>query len=165
MPSLFFGLCAFTIVCCLVVGGGGGGSHLADGILQFLSLPLAVSRRIVDLRSPPPKCGHSGGTRLLCCGCPGALLQLVLPPLRVGCPTESRRHSSSISWAARCRDADSVSPEATAAQRAVAFAAHRVPRLPSPYYRERRRMSLVVLAVGLVSVFLALVQVSRANLW
>jgi O-antigen ligase len=175
MPGLFFGLCAFTVICCVVVGGGGGGSHLADGILQFLTLPLLLVSlwRLVDLRS-----GTVGKIRplrweLVFCGAVVLvpLLQLVPLPPSIWSALPNRKPEAFVfdllggemPWMPI-----SVSPEATwlsALSLLPPIAVFLGCLLLS--YRERRLMTLVVLSVGLVSVFLALIQVSQgpSNPW
>src|SRR5271170_3478046 len=85
MPSLLFGLCAFTVICSVVLGGGAQRGHLSDVILQFLTLPLLLVSlwQLVDLRS-----GTVGKNRpfrwelIFCCAIVLVpLLQLIpLPP-------------------------------------------------------------------------------------
>jgi O-antigen ligase len=169
MPSLFFGLCAFTIVCCLVVGGSGGGSHLADGILQFLTLPLLLVSlwRLVDPRSGTVAKSRPFRWELVFCGAVVLvpLLQLVPLPPSIWSALPNRKPEAFVfdllggemPWMPI-----SVSPEATwlsALSLLPPIAVFLGCLLLN--YRERRLMSLVVLSVGLVSVFLALIQVSQ----
>src|SRR5271167_1046940 len=85
MPSLLFGLCAFTVTCSVVLGGGTRPGFLSDGILQFASLPLLLVSlwRLVGMRSGTSAKGRPFRLELLFCGAIVLvpLLQLVpLPP-------------------------------------------------------------------------------------
>jgi O-antigen ligase len=170
MPSLLFGLCAFTIVCSVVLGGATRNGSLSDGILQYLALPLLLVAlwRLIDRTAPVPV----GKTRpllweLLFCGTIVLvpLVQLVPLPPFIWSALPNRGPMASVfellggemPWMPI-----SVSSEATwlsalsllppiAIFLGCALLGH----------RERRLMSLVVLAVGVVSVFLGLLQVSQ----
>jgi hypothetical protein len=169
MPGLLFGLCAFAIACSLVLGGGTRGGYLSDAILQVLTLPLLLVSlwRIVDLRS-----GSFGQIRrlrweLLFCGAIVVLplLQLIPLPPSVWSALPNR---SSVAFVLGLLGGEmpwmpiSVSPEAT-----WLSALSLLPPVAIFLgclllnYRERHLMSIVVLAVGLVSVFLGLIQVSQ----
>ncbi len=166
MPSLIFGLCAFAMTFSILLGGATRSGYLSDAVLQVLSLPLLLVSlwRIVDLQS-----GALGKFRweLVFCGAILLLplLQLVPLPAFVWSTLPGRGAVASVfdllgdgmPWMPI-----SVSPEAT---RLGALS------LLPPIaiflgcvllgYRERRLMSIFVLSVGLVSVFLGLVQVSQ----
>ena len=169
MPTLLFGLCAFTIVCSVVLGGSTRGGFLSDGILQFLSLPLLLVSlwRIFDLPSGTGANNRPYRRELLFCGAIALvpLLQLVpLPPwIWSALPGRTpEEHVFDLLGGAMPWMPISVSPEAT-----WLSVLSLIPPLAIFLgclllgYRERRLMSLVVLSVGLVSVFLGLIQVSQ----
>ncbi len=168
-PSLLLGLCAFAIVCSLVLGGGTRGGFLSDAILQLLTIPLLLIAlwRLVDLRFD--KMGQKGQVRWALAFCLAMvmvpLLQLVpLPPwLWTMLPNRTPEAAvvdllvGELPWMPI-----SVSPTAT-----WLSALSLLPPLAIFLsvlllgHRERRRLSLVILSVGLVSVFLGLLQVSQ----
>jgi O-antigen ligase len=173
MPTLFFGLCAFTIVCSVVLGGGTRGGFLSDGILQFLSLPLLLVSlwRLFDLQSATSADNKRPIRReLVFCGAIVLvpLLQLVPLPPWIWSALPGRKpeaHVFELLGGGMPWMPISVSPEAT-----WLSLLSLIPPMAVVLgclllgYRERRLMSLVVLAVGLVSVFLGLVQVSQGPL-
>jgi O-antigen ligase len=169
MPGLLFGLCAVTIVCSVVLGGGTRGGFLSDAILQFLALPLLLTSvwRLVDLRSGTVAKSRPFRWELLFCGVIVLLplLQLVPLPPSIWSALPNRQQEAfvfDLLGGGKPWMPISVSPEATWLS---------VLSLIPPIaiflgclllsYRERRLMSLVVLSVGLVSVFLGLIQVSQ----
>jgi O-antigen ligase len=151
-----------------VLGGSTRGGFLSDGILQFLSLPLfLVSLWRILVPSGTGANNRPYRRELLFCGAIALvpLLQLVpLPPwiwsaLPGRMPEE---HVFDLLGRAMPWMPVSVSPEATwlsvlslIPPLAIFLGCLRLG------YRERRLMSLVVLSVGLVSVFLGLIQVSQ----
>ena len=169
MPTLVFGLVAFTIVCCVVLGGGTRGGFLSDGLLQYLALPLLFVSiwKILDLGAGKGIKDRPFGRELAFCGALVLvpLFQLVpLPPFiwsalpgREPVRAAFELVGGGIPWMPI-----SLSPEAT-----WLSLLSLVPPLAIFLgclllgYRERRLMSLVVLAIGLVSVMLGLVQVSQ----
>jgi O-antigen ligase len=171
MPSLFFGLCAFTVICSVVLGGGAQRGHLSDVILQFLTLPLLLVSlwRILDLRS-----GIVGKNRplrweLFFCGAIVLvpLLQLVPLPPAIWTALPGRKPEASVfelSGGEMPWMPISVWPEAT-----WLSALSLLPPVAIFLgcvllgYRERRLMSLVVLSMGLVSAFVGLIQFSQGT--
>jgi O-antigen ligase len=169
MPSLLFGLCAFSIICCVVLGGGTAGGFLSDGILQLLIIPLLLVSlwRLVDLRSGTVAKSWPFKWELLFCGAIVLLplLQLIPLPPTIWSALPNRKPETFVfdllggemPWMPI-----SVLPQATwlsALSLLPPIAIFLGCLLLS--YRERRLMSLVVLSVGLVSVFLGLIQVSQ----
>jgi O-antigen ligase len=169
MRSLYFGLCAFTIICSVVLGGGTRAGFLSDGILQLLALPLLLVSlwRLVDLRSATVGKNRPLRWELVFCSALVLLplLQLIPLPPSIWSALANRKSEAAVfdllgggmPWMPI-----SVSPEATWIS---------VLSLLAPIaiflgcfllsYRERRLMSLVVLSVGMVSVFLGLLQISQ----
>jgi O-antigen ligase len=169
MPSLFFGLCAFTVICSVVLGGGAQRGHLSDVILQFLTLPLLLVSlwRILDLRSGTVGKNRPLRWELVFCGAIVLvpLLQLVPLPPSIWTALPNRKPEALVfelvggemPWMPI-----SVWPEATwlsALSLLTPIAIFLGCVLLS--YRERRLMSLVVLSMGLVSVFVGLIQFSQ----
>jgi O-antigen ligase len=171
MPSLLFGLCAFTIVCSVVLGGATQRGSLSDGILQYLALPLLLVAvwRLIDLRSAPTAKDRPLGRELLFCVAVVLVPLLQLAPLppwlwsvlpgREPVASAFELLGREMSWMPL-----SVSPEATS----IGALSLMVPiaiflGCAQLSLRERRLISLVVLAVGVVSVFLGLLQVAQGS--
>jgi O-antigen ligase len=162
-----FGLCALVIVSGLLAGGGTRPGFASDAILQYIAIPLLLTAvwRMTDV--PIVK-----STRLAFAFCLALplipLLQLIpLPPwIWMALPY---RQVSAAAFDLLGRDPPwmpiSVSPHATWLS-ALSF-------LPPVAIflgvgqlglRERRTMSLVILAVGLLSAFLGLLQLAQGPL-
>jgi O-antigen ligase len=171
VSSLPFAVCALVTVSSLVLGGGARSGYLSDAILQLLSIPpLLVSlwqllRTQAGVRRTNPS--FKGGL-IFCAGLVGVpLIQLVpLPPAI----WEMLPNRQVVVEAFELVGGDlpwmpiSVSPEATwlsALSLIPPVAVFLSTQLLS--YAERRLMSLLVLAGGLISVFLGLVQVAQGS--
>ena len=160
--SLLFYLCAFVMVASLTLGGGARSGYLSDAILQLLAIPLLF---VALWKMFEVSLTKQMRRALLFCLAIAAipLVQLIpLPPWL---------------WTAL--------PNREVSEAAFAILGHEVSWMPisvSPYetwlsalsllpplaiflgtlllsYRERRLLSLVILAVGVLSVFVALMQV------
>jgi O-antigen ligase len=168
-PGLLFGLCTLAIVSSLVLGGGTHGGFLSDAILQFLTIPLLLVSfwQLLGLRSDTAVQATPLRWELAFCAALVAvpLVQLVpFPPLiwtalpnRQAVAGAFELLGGRVPWMPI-----SVSPEATwlsAVSLIPPLAIFLGTLLLS--YRERRLMSLVVLSIGVVSVFLGLVQVAQ----
>jgi O-antigen ligase len=157
-------VCVAVVVACLLLGGGTRAGFLSDVIIQLAAIPLLLMGlwRLAGL----PSARHARWAAVFC-------LAVALVPLLQLVPLPPEL------WTAL--------PNREAAQRAVEFAAADLPWMPlsvSPRatwlaalsllppiaiflatlllgYRERRVLSLVLVAVGLVGVFLGLVQVAE----
>jgi O-antigen ligase len=169
VPSLPFAVCALVTVSSLVLGGGARSGYLSDAILQLLSIPpLLVSlwqlvRTQAGARRANPlfKWGLT-----FCVGLVGIpLIQLVPLPPAIWTMLPNRQ---AVVEALELVGGDlpwmpiSVSPEATwlsALSLIPPVAVFLSTQLLS--YAERRWMSLLVLAIGLISVFLGLLQVAQ----
>jgi len=167
--SAALALTAFTLLSSLVLGGGTRSGFLSDAILQLLSIPLllfAVSRLAAILWGDPAKWRQVRWELAFCLV--AALLPLVqLLPLPPWLWTLLPNRAPSI---AAYEDIGhrlpwmpiSVSPYATSLT---------VPALLPPLaiffgtmllnYRERRLLSFVVVAFGIVSAFLGLLQIAQ----
>lgn len=160
-----FGLCASVLAACLILGGGTRPGFLTDVALQLIAIPLlAVSVwRIAALDDPPPELRPALYFCVALVLVP--LVQLVPLPPAVWSLLPNRAIASEAfellgqepPWMAL-----SAVPRATwlsllslippvALFLATALAS----------YRERRLLSLLVLALGLISVFLGLTQVAQ----
>jgi O-antigen ligase len=169
MPSLLFGLCAFTMVCAVVLGGGAQRGYLSDAILQFLAVPLLLVAlwRLLDLRSGSPDKIRSLRWELSFCGVIVLvpLLQLVPLPPAIWSALPGRQPETAVfnllggelPWMPI-----SMAPELTwlgALSLIPPVAIFLGCILLS--YRERRLMTLVVLAMAVVSAFVGLVQFAQ----
>jgi O-antigen ligase len=169
VSSLPLAVCALVMVSSLVLGGGTHSGFLSDAILQLLSIPPLLVCLWQPLRTqagdrrahPSLKMGLAFCAALV--GVP--LVQLVpLPPEiwtmlpnRQGIVEAFKLVGGDLPWMPI-----SVSPEATwlsALSLIPPIAVFLSTQLLS--YAERRLMSLLVLAIGLISVFLGLLQVAQ----
>lgn len=162
--SPLFYFCAFGLVCALLLGGGAGPGFLSDTLLQLVSLPLLIAAlwRIVD-----GPLSRDMRWALAFCGAIAVvpLAQLVpLPPTiwtklpgRATITTAFELIGRDLPWAPL-----SMSPDAT-----LLSALSLLPPLAVFLgglllnHRERRLLGLAVLAVGLASVFIGLMQVTQ----
>ena len=162
--DLLFYACAFMVAACLILGGATRSGFLSDVILAFLAIPLLALGvwRLFDT-------DVTGRMRWALWFCAALvvtpLLQLVPIPSSLWALLPHREMSAG-SFALIGEDVPwmpmSVSPEAT-----WLSALSLLPPLSLFVgilllgYRERRWLSLVILAVGLISVFLGLLQVAQ----
>jgi O-antigen ligase len=169
MASVQFGLCAFAIICSLLLGGSTRPGFLSDVLLQYLSLPLLFVSlwRLMDIRASSVPKRLSFKWELVFCGAVllVPLVQLVPLPPAVWSLLPNRQSETFVFALAGGQlpwMPISVSPEETW----LGF----LGLLPPVAvfigclllnYRERRLMSLVILSVGLASVFLGLLQVAQ----
>lgn len=170
--SAVFWLTAFTLLSSLVLGGGTRPGYLGDAILQLLSIPLLLlsASRLSDLLRRDEKKRRQVRWEFLFC-CAVALLPLIqLVPLPPWLWTLLPHRASTI---AVFQDLHhglpwmpiSVAPNDTWLS---------IPALMPPLavffgalllnYRERRVVSLAVIALGVVSAFLGLWQVAKGTL-
>jgi hypothetical protein len=164
--DLLFFLCAVVVVASLILGGGTHGGFLSDAILEFVSIPLLVLAlwRLFDV-------SLTKQMRMALAFCAVIILiplfqLLPLPPwLWTALPNRDvsaetfRILHTQIPWMPL-----SVSPRET-----WLSALSLIPPLGIFIttlllsYRERRWLSLVFLAVGIISVFLGLLQVAQGS--
>lgn len=170
-PSVIFAACAFTVLCALLLGGGTHGGFLSDAILELIAIPpllIAVS----SLATAPS--WRAGGRTdvqwVLAFCCVIALIPLIqlvpLPPwLWTHLPGRAEEvrllelAGGSTPWMPI-----SVSSHATwlsflslLPPMAVFLAAIQLS------HRERRYLSLLIIAFGVVSVFIGLTQVAQGQ--
>lgn len=160
----FFLLCAFVVVAALVLGGGTRSGFLSDVILQLLAVPLLLVSlwRYAEIHRPRP-----GRFALLFCAVVVLvpLLQTVPLPPEIWTKLPNRQSQieglelagHGLPWMPL-----SLTPQATllsALSLVVPIAIFLSTVLLD--YQQRRRLSIVVLVVGLLSVFLGLSQVAQ----
>src|SRR5262249_28011008 len=159
----YFAVCTVTLVASLLLGGGTRGGFLSDAVLQLLSIVLLVAALWRSAPTVTRQMRWAMGYCLIVVLVP--LLQLVpLPPsLWTALPG---REAEIASFQVLGRDLPwmpiSLSPTATwlsllslIPPLAIFLGTIRL------NYRERRLLSLVLLAVGMVSVFVGLLQVAQ----
>ena len=163
VTPLFY-LCAFVMVSSLLLGGGTRPGFVSDAILQFVAIPLLLFALWKLFEVPLTRQARAA---LLFCAAIAVLplLQLVpLPPWlwtalpgRATLVTGFQILGGDVRWMPI-----SVAPQATwlSALSLIPPVAIFVGTLPLAH-RERRLLSLVVLAVGIVSVFVGLIQVAQ----
>ena len=162
-PSLTFYLTATVLVGSLVLGGGTRSGFLSDAFLQLLTLPVLLYFLWTLFARPLPR---QLKVALSFCLALAALplLQLVpLPPwLWTRLANEDASSAFEITGQAVPWMPISVSPQST-----LLVLLSLIPPLAvflgavQLSYRERRWLSLVLIGVGIVSVFLGLVQVAQ----
>jgi O-antigen ligase len=157
-------LCAATLVCCLLLGGGTRAGFLSDAALQLLCIPLLLAAlwRLGDV-TLTRQMRWALAFCLLCVFVP--LFQLIPLPPAIWTALPARK-AEAASFALLGRDLPwmliSVSPTAT-----WLSLISQIPPLAIFLgtvllgYRERRILSLVILAVGVMSVFLGLAQIAQ----
>ena len=161
--SLFL-LCAGVIAAALLLGGGSRGGFLSDVVLQLAAIPLLIAA--VSKLSETPLPAPARRAAWFCLGLAAIPpVQLIpLPPL-LWTALPNRAPSAAafeilgqpVSWMPI-----SVSPQATwlsAVSVLPPFAIFTGTLLMS--WQERRRLTLVILAVGMLSLFVGLVQVAQ----
>ena len=164
--SPLFYLCAFVVVAGLILGGGTIGGFLSDSILQLLAIPLLLVSIWKMIELPLTE-----QARLAVWFCIALalipLIQLVPLPPSIWTALPNRQPSveafellgKPVPWMPI-----SVSPEATwlsALSLIPPIAIFLATLLLS--YRERRFLTLVIIAVGILSVFLGLLQVAQGR--
>jgi O-antigen ligase len=170
-PSVVFCACAFTLVCSLLLGGGTRGGFLSDAILELVAIPplLIAIASLLDAPAWKSKTGSGTYWELAFC-CAIALVPLVqlipLPPsVWASLPGRGEIAKSlellggGLPWLPI-----SVSPHSTwlsflslLPPMAVFIAAIQLD------YRERRGLSLLIIAFGVISVFVGLTQVAQGE--
>jgi hypothetical protein len=162
--SPLFYFCAFGLVCSLLLGGGAGTGFLSDALLQLLSLPLLVAAlwRIIDTPLSP-EIRRALGFCAAILALPLAQLLPLPPVIWTNLPGRETMVAAfelvgrDLPWAPL-----SMSPSGTWLG-ALALLPPLAVFLGALllHHRERRWLSLVVLAVGLASVFIGLMQVAQ----
>jgi O-antigen ligase len=166
-PPLFFMLCAIAVVSSLLLGGGTRGGFLSDTILELIAIPAFLASLSSLVALPRSESKRRAEWALMLCLAIAALplVQLVpLPPwLWTGLPNREQMVTvfgllgHELPWLPI-----SVSPSGTwvsALSLLPPFAIFLgVIQLS---YRERRVMSLIFIAVGIVAAFVGLAQVAQ----
>jgi hypothetical protein len=161
VSPLFF-LCALVVVASLILGGGARGGYASDAILQLIAVPLLCLAlwRLTDVRLTQ----HTRVALVFCLAVAALpLLQLLPLPAWLSTALPNRDHEALEALGlTRAWMPLSVSPHKTwlSALGLIAPLAIFLGVLLLPY-RERRWLSLIIIAVGTVSVFIGLLQVAQ----
>jgi len=168
-PSLMFGLCAITLVAALLLGGGTRGGFLSDTILELIAIPAFLAAVTALIAMPwADRQGVAVWALALCLAIAALpLLQLVPLPPWIWTRLPHRDEIAGI-FALVHRDLPwlpiSVSPSLTWAgvlsllpPVAVFLGAIQLG------YRERRVLSLILVALGIGSALLGLLQVAQGQ--
>jgi O-antigen ligase len=168
-PSVNFSACAVTLVGALLLGGGTRGGFLSDAILELIAIPvilIALSSLVDRLASGTEIKPATYWALALCFAI--ALLPLIqlvpLPPrIWTNLPGhEELVHALDFSGRQLSWMPISVSPNSTWLSFLSLLPPLTIFLLGMQLtYRERRRLSLIVIAVGIVSVFVGLTQVAQ----
>jgi O-antigen ligase len=166
-PRLFFILCAVTVVSSLLLGGGTRGGFLSDTILELIAIPAFLASLATLVALPRSESKQRAEWALMLCLAIAALplVQLVPLPPRLWTELPNREQMVTV-FGLLGRELPwlpiSVSPSATWVS---------VLSLLPPFaiflgviqlsYRERRVMSLIFVAVGIVAAFVGLAQVAQ----
>jgi O-antigen ligase len=168
-PSIVFAGCTFLLVCSLLLGGGTHGGFLSDALLELIAIPMLLMSlwSLVGLPIWRAKSRRDIRVALVFC-CVIALLPLIqLVPLPPWIWTNLPGREQIVKALELLGEQApwmpiSVSPHATW----LSFLSLLPPMALflgaiQLNYRERRELSLVILAVGVVSVFVGLTQVAE----
>jgi O-antigen ligase len=166
-PRLFFILCAVTVVSSLLLGGGTRGGFLSDTILELIAIPAFLPSLATLVALPRSESKQRAEWALMLCLAIAALPLVQLVPLPPWLWTELPNREQMVTvFGLLGRELPwlpiSVSPSATWVS---------VLSLLPPFaiflgviqlsYRERRAMSLIFIAVGIVAAFIGLAQVAQ----
>jgi O-antigen ligase len=166
-PRLFFILCAVTAVSSLLLGGGTRGGFLSDTILELIAIPAFLASLATLVALPRSESKQRAEWALMLCLAIAALPLVQLVPLPPWLWTELPNREQMVTvFGLLGRELPwlpiSVSPSATWVS---------VLSLLPPFaiflgviqlsYRERRVMSLIFVAVGIVAAFVGLAQVAQ----
>jgi hypothetical protein len=166
-PRLFFILCAVTVVSSLLFGGGTRGGFLSDTILELIAIPAFLASLATLVALPRSESKQRAEWALMLCLAIAALPLVQLVPLPPWLWTELPNREQMVTvFGLLGRELPwlpiSVSPSATwvsALSLLPPFAIFLgVIQLS---YRERRVMSLIFVAVGIVAAFVGLAQVAQ----
>ena len=170
-PGIVFSACASIMVGSLLLGGGTRGGFLSDAILELLAIPALVVTvsSFIDLPRRSPDIWNRIQWVLMFCFAIVLLPLFQLAPLppwiwtrlpgREGIEAIFELVAGQRNWMPV-----SVSPNATW----LSFLSLLPPMTIflgtiQLSYQERRRLSLVIIAVGIVSAFVGLIQVSQGS--
>jgi O-antigen ligase len=168
-PRLFFILCAVTVVSSLLLGGGTRGGFLSDTILELIAIPAFLASLATLVALPRSESKQRAEWALMLCLAIAALPLVQLVPLPPWLWTELPNREQMVTvFGLLGRELPwlpiSVSPSATWVS---------VLSLLPPFaiflgviqlsYSERRVMSLIFIAVGIVAAFVGLAQVAQGS--
>jgi O-antigen ligase len=168
-PRPFFILCAVTVVSSLLLGGGTRGGFLSDTILELIAIPAFLASLATLVALPRSESKQRAEWALMLCLAIAALPLVQLVPLPPWLWTELPNREQMVTvFGLLGRELPwlpiSVSPSATWVS---------VLSLLPPFaiflgviqlsYSERRVMSLIFIAVGIVAAFVGLAQVAQGQ--
>lgn len=167
-PGLVFCSCALAVAFSLVLGGGTRGGFLSDAILELIAVPTLLVSLWSLIELPWGRIGHERQTRRVMAFCCAIvllpLLQLIPLPPWIWTKLPGRENVETVfamlgqsPWMPI-----SVSPVATW----LSFLSLLAPLgiflgTVQLSYRERRAISLIIVAIGVISAFLGLLQVAQ----
>jgi len=166
-PSLFFSLCAFTLVSSLLLGGGTRGGFLSDTILELFAIPAFLVALSSLFALPWTESKRPAEWALMLCLAIAIvpLLQLVPLPPWLWTRLPNREEMAGI-FDLLGRELPwfpvSVAPGATWLSALSLLAPMAIfLGVIQLSYRERRLMSLILLGVGILGAFVGLLQVAQ----
>lgn len=170
-PSIILCTCAYTVVCSVVLGGGTRGGFLSDAVLQLFAIPALLIAISSLVQSDPVKTGARREVPWIVAFCFAIalvpLVQLIPLPPSIWTSLPGRGEvaklmgllGGDIPWLPI-----SLSPNSTwlgclslLPPMAVFLAAIQLS------YLERRHLSLLIITIGVVSVFVGLIQVAQGQ--
>ena len=168
-PTIAFCVCSLTLICSVLLGGGTRGGFLSDALLELMAVPALVISLSLLVDRPIGQTKTRIDVHWVLAFCFALaflpLIQLVPLPPWVWTRLPGREEMAEVFDLLGSRTPwmpVSVSPHATwlswlslLPPMAIFLAAIQLG------YRERRTLSLVVIAVGVVSAFLGLIQVAQ----
>jgi O-antigen ligase len=165
LSPLFF-LCAWTLVCSFLLGGGAANVYLTNSLVQLLALPALVGALWRLVECGPPRTARPA-LYLLGAGFLLVLLQLIPMPPGVWSSLPFRDKAAAAFAAlgdARRWAPLSLTPEATIVGALTNIAPVALfLGVMSLNLRERRLLTLIVLAFGLINAFVGLLQLSQGQ--
>lgn len=170
-PSIGFSLCAFMVICSLLLGGGTHGGFLSDAILELLAIPVLILSLSSLIELPLWKAKDRPDVPRLLVFCLAValvpLLQLVPLPPAIWTRLPGREYAVSVLGllgTATPWMPISLSPHSTW----LSFLSLLPPMATFLVtvqlgYRDRRGISLVIIAMGVISAFVGLIQVAQGQ--
>ncbi len=167
--SLLFWVCSGVLACALLLGGGTRGGFLSDAVLDLLAVPVFLIAIARLLRGTGEKRSNNPGLAgaVAVCGAIASIPLIQLVPLPPWIWTHlPHRGEETVLFDLLGRDRPwmplSMSPTSTwlsalslLPPAAIFFSAVQLD------YHERRGLSLVVLAMGVISAFVGLIQIAQ----
>jgi len=167
-PSISLSLCALTLICSILLGGGTRGGFLSDTILELISIPVLLISlsSLIDLSIWQTRTRPDIYLGLAFCIVIVVLPLIQLVPLPPGLWSNLPGRADIANVFDALGDQKpwlplSVSPHATWLSFLSLFPPMAIFITATQLdYRERRELSLVIVAIGIISVFVGLTQVA-----